>query len=479
MRFWEGLSALVRTVLAMSAAGGGAVLLLWILQPLLRRVTTRLGLYRLWIAALCAFLLPLSALVTLPFSTPAAPFRMMLEETVQTTAERLEDQAQEQFGRGYADLDDQEKLTLYRETDPVRGNLRDSLLGILLTAGLVELALTLWRYWRYARRLWRSRLAPGAVEAAVLTALCPGRRPRLYRSPLAEAPMVVWLFRPAIWLPLGDWTPEQLTHILRHELCHWRRGDVLVKWCTALAVCLHWFNPLVYLLRRELERSCELACDEAALRGLDAAGRQAYGETLLTLAAGSGLRRSLLSTTLCEEKRSLKARLAAILAGQQESRERRIFSGVLLAAAVCVILLLGAASGGSAAPAQDRPDTQLLEALDNPVPEGLTLELTAARDDGEFLLRNDSAYTVAYGGINRVERREADDWVLALESRDIFPEDPQPIRSGERLYGMTAWSRDDTVLPPGEYRYLMLFQIWEGEQRRLAVLSAPFTIPEK
>ena len=123
-------------------------------------------------------------------------------------------------------------------------------------------------------------------------------------------------------------------------------------------------------------------------------------------------------------------------------------------------------------------DLQLLAALENPVPEGLTLELTAARDDGEFSLRNASAYTVEYGGANRVERREADAWVPVLGSRDIFPEAPEPLRSGERLYGMTAWSRDGTVLSPGQYRYLMLVLVWEDGERRPVVLSAEFTIPE-
>jgi beta-lactamase regulating signal transducer with metallopeptidase domain len=479
MSFWEGLSALVRAVLAMSAAGGAAVLVLFALQPLLRRGTTRLGLYRLWIAALAAFLLPLSVLVTVPFSTPAAPLQTALEENIQTTAEFLDGQAWQQYGKSYSDLDPTEQSALLDRFGPIRGSFRDFFMGALLTVGLSYFLLALGRYGRYAAALRRSRLAPSAAEVAALAALCPGRQPRLYRSPLAEAPMVAGLLHPAIYLPHRDYTPEQLSHILRHELCHWRRGDVGIKWCASLAVCLHWFNPLVYLLRRELDRSCELACDEAALRGLDAAGRQAYGETLLALSAGTGLRRSLHSTTLCEEKRSLKVRLGAILAGQRETRGRRIFSAGLLAAAVCGILLLGAASGsGGWDPVQEARDAQLLAALENPVPEGLTLELTAARDDGEFSLRNASTYTVEYGGANRVERREADTWVPVLGSRDIFPEAPEPLRSGERLYGMTAWSRDGTVLSPGQYRYLMLVLVWEDGERRPVVLSAEFTIPE-
>ena len=71
---------------------------------------------------------------------------------------------------------------------------------------------------------------------------------------------------------------------------HWRRGDLWSKWLVQLVVCLHWFNPMAYLLKRELSRLSELACDEALIRDMDAAERRAYGQMLLdTLRASSDL----------------------------------------------------------------------------------------------------------------------------------------------------------------------------------------------
>lgn len=63
------------------------------------------------------------------------------------------------------------------------------------------------------------------------------------------------------------------------------RHDLLYKWLTAAVTSLHWFNPLMYLVRREVARRCELSCDEAVLHTLDQRGRRRYGETLLALAA--------------------------------------------------------------------------------------------------------------------------------------------------------------------------------------------------
>lgn len=59
------------------------------------------------------------------------------------------------------------------------------------------------------------------------------------------------------------------------------RFDMFYKWLVQLSVCVHWFNPLVYLMSREVGRTCELSCDETVIRLLDPKGRRAYGDTLL------------------------------------------------------------------------------------------------------------------------------------------------------------------------------------------------------
>ena len=119
----------------------------------------------------------------------------------------------------------------------------------------------------------RRRISALSGELAVLAELCGNKRTsRLFRSPIAETPMLIGLFRPAIILPERDYTDAQLYAVLQHELTHLRRKDVLVKWLSIFACAVHWFNPLVWLVRREIDRACELSCDEAVIRNLDKDG---------------------------------------------------------------------------------------------------------------------------------------------------------------------------------------------------------------
>jgi hypothetical protein len=166
--------------------------------------------------------------------------------------------------------------------------------------------------------------------------------------------MLMGLFRPVIILPDREYADAQLRAILLHELTHLRRRDVLVKWLSVVACAVHWFNPIVWLARREIDRACELACDEAVIRGLDASGKQCYGETLLYVAADSKTPWTVLSATMCEEKRDLKERLAAIARNKQYSRAAVAASAAVIIAAILAVGWLGAGS---------RPNQRELQAL--------------------------------------------------------------------------------------------------------------------
>ena len=69
---------------------------------------------------------------------------------------------------------------------------------------------------------------------------------------------------PAVGLLTADFD-----YSILHELMHIKRLDMFYKWLVQFAVCVHWFNPFVYLMRKETGRGCELSCDEAVIRELD------------------------------------------------------------------------------------------------------------------------------------------------------------------------------------------------------------------
>lgn len=85
--------------------------------------------------------------------------------------------------------------------------------------------------------------------------------------------------------------PEQLAReeqkvVLLHELCHIKRKDALVKLLITVTMCIHWFNPLVYVLPELFNRTCELCCDEMVLKHLTNREKTMYAREILTQAAG-------------------------------------------------------------------------------------------------------------------------------------------------------------------------------------------------
>lgn len=78
--------------------------------------------------------------------------------------------------------------------------------------------------------------------------------------------MLIGVVRPVIVLP-REVEQERLGDILAHELTHARRHDLLYKWFAVAVTGLHWFNPLMMVVRRQLNRACELSCDAAVVHG--------------------------------------------------------------------------------------------------------------------------------------------------------------------------------------------------------------------
>lgn len=112
------------------------------------------------------------------------------------------------------------------------------------------------------------------------------RRPLAVRqSPLAASPLTYGIFRPVILLPAGMGRDDEsaLRYVLTHELVHIRRFDALAKLLFAAALCVHWFNPLVWVLYVLANRDMELSCDARVMDLLGAGERAAYALTLIDM----------------------------------------------------------------------------------------------------------------------------------------------------------------------------------------------------
>lgn len=98
--------------------------------------------------------------------------------------------------------------------------------------------------------------------------------------PNLSTPCGIGLFRRQILLPSQEYTEEELFHILRHELQHFQTHDLLVKWMIRVFQCLFWWNPLVYLLGKDMDQVLEIKCDLSVVKNYSRQETLAYMRTI-------------------------------------------------------------------------------------------------------------------------------------------------------------------------------------------------------
>ena len=151
----------------------------------------------------------------------------------------------------------------------------------------------------------------------------------------AHSPMVLGFWHPVLVLPKEEYSREESFYILKHELIHLRRHDVLVKFLLLLARDFHWFNPVIYLMHREAVVDMEVACDEAVVRGEAFEQRKAYTETLMSNLHRQRSRGPLLSTQFSGGVRIMKKRFRNILT-KANKKSGAILFGIIFVLTITV-----------------------------------------------------------------------------------------------------------------------------------------------
>lgn len=200
------------------------------------------------------------------------------------------------------------------------------------------LAARLLRYAAFRRRTARWCTPAGAYEGVPV-----------YACALLSSPALTGLLRPRILLPEGV-EGERRAFALAHEAMHARRRDLWSKALLLWVCALHWFNPLVWLLRRAAERDMEIACDAAVLAGRDGEWRRRYGTALLSFVPVG--RPAPLTSQFAGGARGLKERFRALM---DASAKRPGRAALLLV--LCAALLGGPlVACQSRAPEESLPD---------------------------------------------------------------------------------------------------------------------------
>lgn len=305
--------------------------------------------------------------------------------------------------------------------------------GTVKTVDITDILLTLWLAGVIACVLWQgigyyrlirslkgtSRSVERADLHTILQEQCADlvidREIPLRVSSAADCPMLAGFIHPTLYLPDERISRTDAAFIFRHELTHYKHGDLWLKLLLLAARCLHWFNPLVHLIARFAQEDIEAACDDAVVRGHDGAYRRAYGETILRSAIAQSQKRKALVSCFGDDKKTLMRRFEGLF---DKSVKKR---GVALV--VMIALLVGSLSCTIAVGDNDKgltkelriqlaqkqaneaenfgytvkldgKDTYLItdrEFSDNPgetIPGRVVQKLTFAKQDGEWAVSN-------------------------------------------------------------------------------------------
>lgn len=202
----------------------------------------------------------------------------------------------------------------------------DALAGGLWLAGtVVFIAVHIIRHRRFLSTVkrWSRPISDQHVLSrlqAVQAELQIKQKVELRVCPGISSPMLLGFFRPTILLPTDNIPPDELPLILKHELVHFKRGDVWYKTLVLTATALHWFNPVVYMISRQIAIQCEISCDEEVVKNSDGNGRQQYVEAIIGIIRKPSGARSQFTTNFYSGKQGMKHRVFSIMDARSKKR---------------------------------------------------------------------------------------------------------------------------------------------------------------
>ena len=180
---------------------------------------------------------------------------------------------------------------------------------------------------------------------------------QLAYSTAVRSPVLVGLWKPTIYLPMENTADVDMGMVIRHEIIHLKRKDLWVKAFVLGASSLHWFNPLVHLLRKDIHTWSELSCDEEVVAAMSYAERKRYGETILNVMAGSQRIPVQFCAPLSGDGKQLKRRLTMMLNVKKMKR------GALYATLTAVVAVAAIGTGAAAWAASNTP--KITEGVNN------------------------------------------------------------------------------------------------------------------
>ena len=322
---------IIEFIFSMTFTGSIISFVLFILKPLIKDKLPKSFQYYMWFSVVIALMFPISKIIVIPISNHSViPTKLMYN-----IAQWISDTASEKPINLVLAPQNENRQNVSQFT--YLPSMAVILFVLWLLGMILFLGFNIICYVFYARKLNKHNISADCQDTALLNNLLKRKNSlRLYKNSLVETPILIGFLYPAIILPDKKYEDIKLRNILMHEIVHMKRNDIFVKWLLIFVGAIHWFNPFIYLVRREMNKACELACDESVIKKFDIREMQLYGDTLIAVAADS-IKKTSLPITTFEDKKNLKERLDAIMKHKKFSKRTVVIASVILITIVCII----------------------------------------------------------------------------------------------------------------------------------------------
>ena len=317
------IGELFKALLITSLAGSALAVVISLLRPITKKLFGYSWHYYIWLCVLFVMLMPVR------FNVNPMPAANIATQTIQAQQEAVSEQPE--TTENVVQTAPAQKPQLLQKATVIWDRIIYNRMNILAYVWLIgAIALMLLNVLRYIRLNIKIRKNSEVISCPETRAYTDRKiNVRVWEN--VASPFMTGIFRPMLILPKTELSSEQLHNILRHEMTHFKRHDILYKWFAEFVKCVHWFNPTSWYVSKQIAAECEISCDMAVTKNMTGSEEMSYINTILFLLPTGKSKQLPLTTQMASSKKFLKRRFAMIKNKKTTSRFMSVISAVIAA----------------------------------------------------------------------------------------------------------------------------------------------------
>lgn len=352
------ISEIFKAILVTTLAGSALAAVISISRPITKRIFGYSWHYYIWLCVLFVMLMPVR------FDVNPAASPNITAQAVQT--EQITVGGQTETSPNNTQTEAVQKPQALQKASAVWDRIVYNRINILAYLWLIgAIALMLLNVARYVRLNIKIRKNGKIIFCPEISEYTDRKiNVRVWEN--VASPFMTGVFRPTLILPRTELSSEQLHNILRHEMTHFKRHDILYKWFAEFVKCIHWFNPAAWYISKQIATECEISCDMTVTKNMSGSEELSYIKTILSLLPTGKSKQLPLTTQMASSKKNLKRRFIMI---KNKKTTSKFMSAI---SAVIAVVMLSATVFASGVLSDMTTDDYTIEITNN----GEKIELT-------------------------------------------------------------------------------------------------------